>query len=1347
MGNAPIQLGIQTDKSVYQHGETLTGTVYLSVTQWDASLANYKGIGLSFSGHENTQVRTREETGTGKHKSHSYRTERESTTIVHVQVPLVVKFASPLRVAKYEFPFCWALPQTPLPSSFRHKDHTGGVTNRTGHCELRYEVSAYLTTANDQHQQQSSGLASAVGSFFASTTTLNPRKSDGTFCSQTIQFVGAPTRYIPEPLQLADERTTMNGLCCCWRQGQVALGWSADSIVLTPQATCHLYITGGNFSSVHVPKLRVQLMQTVHWEAGNDTCSHSTSLVDYYVDVSHLKQWDSIDNKNNKSASNNNNINSNAYQTVQTDTGDAMAPPPSDGNHNHNNHIDAINEDDDYYDENDPEQNIEPIPTSFQVPPDVMDSYRGHHCRVEHTLTISCVTRLFSTTPTVPYQVHLQRLGVGQSAAALPIATAWMEESDYQDVELPADWAPDEKVPVIHLKEITTLNDDDEDDEDDGISNSFVATAEAVMLPPTAAAASAAVTDNDDEDPMAFARPAGMDPSDLKYSDNVSHPYTTTATALPTVVARLLSSLLQQLRQRFWPLLLLVVAAGQGQVVTATAITHRFRGTQEKRGGVDTVLPFRVGELQPLSPPLFDSQTHHHPSENNTLAQNRTTASATTIHAAAQIRLPWAVTALLDEYCQTRGILEFLQRQLQDDDEEEKKTIFKTSDGEFFLTPPETTTTSPSTNAHYLAPANQEAQEWLQAFLARTEFDTVLDALGKHFDVDELQIISFDFVAATYNIHVKKNRTTITPGNEQSEQEERGHPGEAVHDTNENSGIDSTSGESQLFQLLIPLYLREGAPPELQLEMAQLNDEQSSSMSTMHIYHELDVAVVIQAPLYGEAKNHLGLSTFDYRQGKVDHDSDNDSDNDSLDEVYMALSISVLASRNNRQENKQQRQPHFEPLLNALNSMSISPPMTDIRKDLLYNQFIGNSSPHWTKDGTVRLLTIEDQRYKEQQQQKRRLQPHQSNQQCTMSATHEGSNDAQVCEDKTQEEADDSDEKVDTFEDDKDVWWKTLDWSAWEFQGFGSHLACNQYFDESIERTTPDLRFWKNLRKTYTSIVGANHSTLSLPLSSDEDGFQVDVKAMVIPGKGRGVVANQFIPKGTLVYRSLQQARFSSADAYSYKKLIMSVPIEAACDLLAWISIQTLLVDGEEPQIIIEMDRGALVNGGTEIEENMTEKQIAYLVEEEGVANLGCNPDAAKELPGGCRLNDFALSDIQIGAELLSDYEGFSIYDKDVWESFGLGYPDQDADDTEDNDDDDDDDDDDENDSEDTEDTEEEIDSDETEDNDGDDNDDVSDSEDVEEENHSDETDNDEDEVDDNESGDGDDNSQDDGDD
>lgn len=242
-----------------------------------------------------------------------------------------------------------------------------------------------------------------------------------------------------------------------------------------------------------------------------------------------------------------------------------------------------------------------------------------------------------------------------------------------------------------------------------------------------------------------------------------------------------------------------------------------------------------------------------------------------------------------------------------------------------------------------------------------------------------------------------------------------------------------------------------------------------------------------------------------------------------------------------------------------------------------------------------------------------------------------------------------TDKFIQTCDDDDDDGWDFLDWTNWGFFDFQNHLQCEALYQS--ERPVPDEASWKKLREIYVSVVGDDKSTLSLPLSSDEDGFRVKVRADQSPGRGRGIFAAQFIPKGTVVYSTRQQARFK--DGHSFKKLLMSVPVETACDLLAWMTVQNL-DSGGGPVIIVELDKGSLVNGGVRADDLYVAQ--GFQDDGEDISNVGCLAESVAEY-GSCKLNDFALRDIQDGEELLIDYHEFSVIESEEWLSLGLGKP------------------------------------------------------------------------------------------
>jgi hypothetical protein len=124
------------------------------------------------------------------------------------------------------------------------------------------------------------------------------------------------------------------------------------------------------------------------------------------------------------------------------------------------------------------------------------------------------------------------------------------------------------------------------------------------------------------------------------------------------------------------------------------------------------------------------------------------------------------------------------------------------------------------------------------------------------------------------------------------------------------------------------------------------------------------------------------------------------------------------------------------------------------------------------------------------------------------------------------------------------------------YDDFWAQLDCDAVFakdeqDKGRGRARPihDQSTWVLLRGIYQGIVGPSYSSLDETRMS-ENGFEVKVKAEEIAGKGRGVVALEDIPKGTVVWDSYLTARFPSA--VEYRRFLASLPRELACDVMIW---------------------------------------------------------------------------------------------------------------------------------------------------------------------------------------------------
>ncbi|CAB9496540.1 expressed unknown protein [Seminavis robusta] len=567
--------------------------------------------------------------------------------------------------------------------------------------------------------------------------------------------------------------------------------------------------------------------------------------------------------------------------------------------------------------------------------------------------------------------------------------------------------------------------------------------------------------------------------------------------------------------------------------------------------------PIAVGEIQDLFYP-------------------NATATGTN-HVAARIRLPWAITTILGDYYHAAGFDEYWKELVGLDNDESVNGSNATAEDT-----PATVTSSEGgrwkqlvahqtkdesgcgdSNLQYLFADDETTHSRLLSLLAHGDFfDAVLGAVGNARNLSQamFSIHSMGFMGATYSQAGVNNQ------------------GRSILKSHFYPNDDNNQSNPSAFQILIPVYLKQGSRPEIQVE---------GEADIIKVKQNLDVAMIL-----GDTTNY-GTGSFDYR--------------DSPGEIFIAFSVFFTVHDANESGKIEASKPPtnsdnlpFPLPQHAPVAWKIGDPLSSIVNNWTLS----------TEEGT-----------------------------CIATSDTEGS-----CQ-----EDDKLSEDTVFFWSDRELY----NWSHWTFQQFKEYLDCQQFYKEEDtkqkRRQPPTMETWEKLRAIYASIVGSDQSTLSD--DPDANSFHANVTAKISsPTRGRGVFTNEFIPQGTLVYTPKQQARFSHGQ--HFKQFVMSVSVELACDLLAWTTIQKVVIDGAEqpPQIVVDLDDGSLVNTGFRPNSTAAEG-------EDDIANLGCIPDLAVNTSGGCSENDYALSDIQAGEELLIDYEEYSVLDGEVWESFGLGDP------------------------------------------------------------------------------------------
>eukprot|EP00339_Tiarina_fusa_P024646 CAMPEP_0117066660 /NCGR_PEP_ID=MMETSP0472-20121206/46632_1 /TAXON_ID=693140 ORGANISM="Tiarina fusus, Strain LIS" /NCGR_SAMPLE_ID=MMETSP0472 /ASSEMBLY_ACC=CAM_ASM_000603 /LENGTH=160 /DNA_ID=CAMNT_0004787835 /DNA_START=46 /DNA_END=525 /DNA_ORIENTATION=+ len=146
MGNAPITVGLRTDKSSCSAGSKATGRVYVSVSKESQPV---QALMLKIVGaehvlvHHTTSHSDRHNDRRHRNHSHSHTEdhyERAESTFLQLEYPLHTFPRGQLAPGQYEYPFEIQLPYN-LPSSMICRDGQS-------YCDVKYELTATLQKTN-----------------------------------------------------------------------------------------------------------------------------------------------------------------------------------------------------------------------------------------------------------------------------------------------------------------------------------------------------------------------------------------------------------------------------------------------------------------------------------------------------------------------------------------------------------------------------------------------------------------------------------------------------------------------------------------------------------------------------------------------------------------------------------------------------------------------------------------------------------------------------------------------------------------------------------------------------------------------------------------------------------------------------------------------------------------------------------------------------------------------------------------------------------------------------------------------------------------------------------------------
>ncbi len=416
MGNKPISIGLKTERTNYEAGSIVKGTVYVKVSP--SSNDRVTGIHLVLDGEERVFVSLaevlesdREEPGNVQNSVHEESQQNASkrrkkgdrmvkshVRLVSVNVP-IAQFPKALPRGEYEYPFEWELPRHLPPSMFiASQGPSAGV--------VHYQLTSYYSTGK--------APANANGALYL------PHQS----ATQKIQILAtaSPSKDI-KTIQEHDEFPVSS--CYCFPKGKVNLGFHVDRNVVSPGSRLQVELTGENFSEIPVSQLEVTLLEHVKLTAENRSLQRTYTLARETISTTALPSWQGR----------------------------------SSHNHSYNEALLASGASND------------PLPLRLWVPSSARVSYSGKLIEVTHTLVVRAVTLWYASCPTLECSIKVgivgndasnapeaQRVSATTTTAASLDTAAQMPEAEV--VILPDDWRG-QAADVIFIPPSMVMVDDD----------------------------------------------------------------------------------------------------------------------------------------------------------------------------------------------------------------------------------------------------------------------------------------------------------------------------------------------------------------------------------------------------------------------------------------------------------------------------------------------------------------------------------------------------------------------------------------------------------------------------------------------------------------------------------------------------------------------------------------------------------------------------------------------------------------------------------------------------------------------------------------------------------------------
>jgi hypothetical protein len=329
MGNAPISVGLRTEKTSYRAGDHVNGTVYVSVNQQAQPI---RAIVLQLEGREHALVHytsnethhegRREETRVRDHYDES------NITFSKMEYPLQTFPNGQIRKGQYEFPFSFKLPQN-LPS-------TMNCRRGQSHCSVEYKLTATFA-------KPSTNLFSSNPSSEQKLNISAQPPLDATLENTSLML---PVNEVPVIT------------CCCDNKGTMVLQAQFNKTTVKPMDTISVQFRCQNESSVKVKRVQVQLESRITWNG------HHGSRNECVKQVLDCREHDAAQFPELAKLHSRSLGGGRSRRTTVSYSAPGMFPYDTDWRH-----------------------------ATVQVPRTVHDSYNGHAVQVRHTLTVQMLTK------------------------------------------------------------------------------------------------------------------------------------------------------------------------------------------------------------------------------------------------------------------------------------------------------------------------------------------------------------------------------------------------------------------------------------------------------------------------------------------------------------------------------------------------------------------------------------------------------------------------------------------------------------------------------------------------------------------------------------------------------------------------------------------------------------------------------------------------------------------------------------------------------------------------------------------------------------------------------------------